>query len=269
MKSLMLLNPRRRRRSKPARSTPRRKVGARRRRTVRAVRTRRVRTVRAVRRVSRRIRRTRRVIATRGRVTIRVNPRRRARRNSYAVARRIRRNPMRRSGGGSGGNLLTSLKNMASKENLTIAGGAIAASVLTTQVMGRFGSKLPLLNSPNTGTRNIGVVLYDIGLPLLAAYVIRRQSPNLAKGMVIAGLVNGINDVLRVYAGGLYGQLYSPPVTPATAGTGAYLKYQNVPNVLPVGALPPGYSAVKDMSNVRPMNGALDNSRAFPSDAWQ
>ena len=47
-------------------------------------------------------------------------------------------------------------------------------------------------------------------------------------------------------------------------GFSEYLEYT------PMSALngTPGYSAINQFSNVRPMNGAFSNSSAFPADAW-
>lgn len=199
----------------------------------------------------------------RARATISVvgNPRRRMRRNPYH-RRHARRNPI-------GGNLVSSVKGVFSKDNLTLAAGAIAATVVTNQIVSRFGDKLPLINSANPTTKKIGVIAYDVGLPVLGAYLVRRSSPALARGMVLGALVNVINDTLKMFSPGAYSQLYSP-----TASVGAYLNYQSVPqSLLPVGGpvpatRPPGYSGMNALANVRPTNGALDNSRAFPSDAW-
>jgi len=193
--------------------------------------------------------------------SVKANPRRsrHARRNPVR-RRHARRNPM-------GGNLISQFKGVFSKDNLTVAAGAIAGTVVTTQIVTRFGDSLPLINSTNDTTRKIGVLTYDVGLPLIGAAVVRKFSPNLAKGMVIAALVNGINDAMKMFAAPVYTQLYSP-----VKSAGAYLNYQNIPNVLPVGDISssrsPGYSGMNAMATIRPTNGALDNSRAFPADAW-
>jgi hypothetical protein len=138
------------------------------------------------------------------------NPRRRRHSRRHA-----RRNPF-------GGNLVSQFKGVFSKDNLTVAAGAIAGTVLTTQLVVRYGDNLPLVNSSDDNTRKIGVIAYDVGVPLLGAALVRKYSPNLAKGMVIAALVNGINDAMKAFATDTYKQLYTPvKSTGATSTTRA------------------------------------------------
>ena len=279
MKALLFLNPKRKRKhraSKPSHTMARKSRKSRKHR--KAHKSRKPRVTASRRRTSRRrvviqararrgrgagrlkvsVRRRNRARAS---ISIMSNPRRRhARRNPYR--RHARRNPF-------GGNLMSSVSGVFSKDNLTLAAGAIAATVVTNQIVSRFGDKLPLINSTNDTTRKVGVITYDVGLPVLGAYLVRRTSPALAKGMILGALVNVINDTLKMFSPGAYSTLYSP-----VQSTGAYLNYQNVPrSLLPVGAtIPstrtPGYSGMNALSTVRPTNGALDNSRAFPADAW-
>lgn len=238
MKSLMLLNPRRKkRRSK-------RKVSA--RRTTRRRSTRKV-TARRTRRTTRRTRRTSRrssraIRLKRGKsVTIMANPRRRS----------------RRSGGMrfGAGNILSQVKGVFSKENLTVAGGGVAATVLTNFILSRTkadGTSLLPMPATNVAAAKIA---YAIGIPVVGAVLTRKFNPSLARGMVFGGLINGIVEAIKGYA---------PAETKKALGFAEYLDYT------PMSALngTPGYSAINQFSNVRPMNSAFANSSAFPADAW-
>lgn len=242
MKSLMLLNPRKKRRSK-RKATARRTT--RRRRSTRKVTARRTtrRTRRSTRRTSRKVSRrsSRTVRLKRGRsVTIMANPRRRA----------------RRSGGGRmGGNILSQVKGVFSKENLTVAGGGVAATVLTNFILSRTkadGTSLLPMPATNVAAAKIA---YAIAIPVVGAILTRKMNPSLARGMVFGGLINGIVEVIKGYA---------PVETKKALGFAEYLEYT------PMSALngTPGYSAINQFSNVRPMNSAFANSSAFPADAW-
>jgi hypothetical protein len=73
--------------------------------------------------------------------------------------------------------------------------------------------------------------------------------------MVFGGLINGIVEAIKGYA---------PAETKKALGFAEYLEYTPMSAV---GATP-GYSAINQFSNVRPMNSAFSNSSAFPADAW-
>jgi hypothetical protein len=241
MKSLMLLNPRKKkRRSK-------RKASA--RRTTRRRSTRRTTARRTTRRTTRRTRRTSRrssraIRLKRGKsVTIMANPRRRS----------------RRSGGMrfGAGNILSQVKGVFSKENLTVAGGGVAATVLTNFLMSRTKEDgTPILPMPaDVNTQKAVRIAYAVGIPVVGAILSRRFNPSLARGMVFGGLINGIVEAIKGYA---------PAETKKALGFAEYLEYT------PMSALngTPGYSAINQFSNVRPMNSAFANSSAFPADAW-
>jgi hypothetical protein len=235
----MLLNPRRKkRRSK-------RKVSA--RRTTRRRSTRKV-TARRTRRTTRRTRRTSRrssraIRLKRGKsVTIMANPRR----------RRSRRSGGMRFGAG---NILSQVKGVFSKENLTVAGGGVAATVLTNFILSRTkadGTSLLPMPATNVAAAKIA---YAVGIPVVGAILTRKFNPSLARGMVFGGLINGIVEAIKGYA---------PAETKKALGFAEYLEYT------PMSALngTPGYSAINQFSNVRPMNSAFANSSAFPADAW-
>lgn len=238
----MLLNPRKKRRSK-RKATARRTT--RRRRSTRKVTARRTtrRTRRSTRRTSRKVSRrsSRTVRLKRGRsVTIMANPRRRA----------------RRSGGGRmGGNILSQVKGVFSKENLTVAAGGVGATVLTNFILSRTkadGTSLLPMPATNVAAAKIA---YAIAIPVVGAILTRKMNPSLARGMVFGGLINGIVEAIKGYA---------PVETKKALGFAEYLEYT------PMSALngTPGYSAINQFSNVRPMNSAFANSSAFPADAW-
>ncbi len=239
MKSLMLLNARRRK--KKARRSARRATARRttRRRTTRRTTARRTTRRRSARRTTRRS--SRAIRLKRGKsVTIMANPRRRS----------------RRSGGMRfGGNILSQVKGVFSKENLTVAGGGVAATVLTNFILSRTkadGSSLLPMPATNVAAAKIA---YAVGIPVVGAILTRKFNPSLARGMVFGGLINGIVEAIKGYA---------PAETKKALGFAEYLDYT------PMSARngTPGYSAINQFSTVRPMNSAFSNSSAFPADAW-
>lgn len=259
MKSLMLLNARKRRksrRSRRARPNARRryrrnamtgstaayaanfpksmgKKATRRRRTLRIKRTRSTRgqqgvSVRARKIYVSRMGRKKAIIVAR-------NPRRR---------RSYRMNPL-------GGNIMSQVKSVFSKENLTLAAGGVGATVLTNYIL-----RMPNLPMPaNTETQKLAKLGYAVGIPVLGAMLTRKFNPSLAKGMLFGGLVNGITVAIKAYA---------PQNVKDTLGLGEYLEYTPMSAV----GQTPGYSAINQFSTVRPMNSAFSNSSAFPADAW-
>lgn len=242
MKSLMLLNPRRKKRRSKRKVSARRTV--RRRRSTRKVTARRTR--RTTRRVARRSRRSssRSIRLKRGRsVTIMANPRRRR---------------SRRSGGGlrlGAGNIMSQVKGVFSRENLTVAAGGVGATVLTNFILSRTkadGTSLLPMPATNAAAAKIA---YAVGIPVVGAILTRKFNPSLARGMVFGGLINGIVEAIKGYA---------PAETKKALGFAEYLDYTPMSAV---GATP-GYSAINQFSTVRPMNSAFSNSSAFPADAW-
>lgn len=251
MKSLMLLNARKRRKSRRSRRSRRNPVGstkafranfpasmgkkpARRRRSLRIKRFRSYRGQQAVAVRARKI-----YVSRQGRkkaIIVARNPRRRSRR-SY------RMNPL-------GGNIMSQVKSVFSKENLTLAAGGVGATVLTNYIL-----KMPNLPMPaNTETQKLAKLGYAVGIPVLGAMLTRKFNPSLAKGMLFGGLVNGLTIAIKAYA----------PAAATTLGFSEYL------DNTPMSALnaTPGYSAINQFSTVRPMNSAFSNSSAFPADAW-
>ena len=271
MKSLMLLNARKRRKSRRTRRRSRRNpvgsssafranfpksMGKKRNRRRRTLRITRSRSYRGQQGLSVRARKV--YVSRRGRKSALIvarNPRRRSRRsrrNSY------RMNPL-------GGNILSQVKGVFSKENLTIAGGGVAATLLTNYLLmmtrkqkdaagvEKDVSVLPMGSTPEN-TKMIRIA-YAVGIPVVGAILTRKLNPSLAKGMVFGALINGILEGIRGYAS---------EENKKALGLAEYLDYT------PMSALngTPGYSAINQFSNVRPMNSAFSNSSAFPADAW-
>ena len=253
MKSLMLLNARKRRKSRRSRRSRRNPVGSskafranfpksmgRKRRTTRRRRTLSIRRYRLKGgRAGLAVRARKIYVSRRGRkaaIIVARNPRRRSRR-SY------RMNPL-------GGNIMSQVKSVFSKENLTLAAGGVGATVLTNYIL-----KMPNLPMPaNTETQKLAKLGYAVGIPVLGAMLTRKFNPSLAKGMLFGGLVNGITIAIKAYA----------PAAATTLGFSEYLDYTPMSAV----GQTPGYSAINQFSTVRPMNSAFSNSSAFPADAW-
>jgi len=249
MKSLMLLNARKRRKSRRSRRSRRNPVGStsafranfpksmgRKRRTTRRRRTLSIRRLKGGRGVSVRARKI--YVSRMGRkkaIIVARNPRRR---------RSYRMNPL-------GGNIMSQVKSVFSKENLTLAAGGVGATVLTNYIL-----RMPNLPMPaNTETQKLAKLGYAVGIPVLGAMLTRKFNPSLAKGMLFGGLVNGITIAIKAYA---------PQNVKDTLGLGEYLEYTPMSAV----GQTPGYSAINQFSTVRPMNSAFSNSSAFPADAW-
>jgi hypothetical protein len=249
----MLLNARKRRKSRRSRRSRRNPVGSskafranfpksmgRKRRTTRRRRTLSIRRYRLKGgRAGLAVRARKIYVSRRGRkaaIIVARNPRRRSRR-SY------RMNPF-------GGNIMSQVKSVFSKENLTLAAGGVGATVLTNYIL-----RMPNLPMPaNTETQKLAKLGYAVGIPVLGAMLTRKFNPSLAKGMLFGGLVNGLTIAIKAYA----------PQAASTLGFAEYLEYTPMSAV----GQTPGYSAINQFSTVRPMNSAFSNSSAFPADAW-
>lgn len=260
MKSLMLLNARRRRRK--SRRNPSKAYAKNYDRIFRKKRSKSSRSRSGVRRARRlsirryRLSGGRQGLAVRAR---RIYVSRRGRKAALIVARnprrrsRSRRNPMIPSLGG----ITAQVKGLFSKENLTIAAGGVAATVVTQYALNLKRDGKPLLPLPaNPEMAKVASIAYAVGIPFVGALVTRRFSPGAAKGMLFGGLINGIMTAWRAY---------NPESLKNVTGMSEYLDYTPTSAV---GQLPPSYMAASRFSSTSPMNGALGNSSAFPSDAW-
>lgn len=237
----MLLNPRRKRRSK-------RKVSARRRTT------RRRRRNPGHYRMN--PRKTSKAAAKTSKASASKTTRRRKKSSSARRAvRRFGRRARKAFRGFGGGSIASQVKGVFSKENLTVAAGGVGATVLTNFILSRTkadGTSLLPMPATNVAAAKIA---YAIAIPVVGAILTRKMNPSLARGMVFGGLINGIVEAIKGYA---------PVETKKALGFAEYLEYT------PMSALngTPGYSAINQFSNVRPMNSAFANSSAFPADAW-
>jgi len=186
-----------------------------------------------------------------------VKIRRRGRKTAFIMARNPRRrrsyrmNPL-------GGNILSQVKGVFSKENLTVAGGGVAATLLTNFLLmmkkeDKITSVLPMGNTPES--QKMARIAYAVGIPIVGAILTRKMNPSLAKGMVFGALINGILEGVKGYGSDKVRE---------TFGFKEYLEYTPMSAV----GQTPGYSAINQFSNVRPMNSAFSNSSAFPADAW-
>ena len=223
LKFLTLMNPPKKymktRSVRRRRSMPRRSRSG---RFVRTVATRRVRRSRRVRRnppkmtpamrkkISLAVKRSFRNRAAARKTVVRAIARRPAARRRVIRALtkfRPRRSVSRRSFGGS------SILKLVSKDTLMLAGGAVLASVGTGFILNKIGSKLPLM-TPTTppATAEKARAVYSVVLPIGLAYLLRKKQPKIAEGLVIGGLIMGINSLIRSFAPGAAGAVVQGPM---------------------------------------------------------
>lgn len=140
---------------------------------------------RPVRRVSRR-RRSVAVVHTRP-----ISRRRRSVRAFGGVARRrsFRRRGARRFGGGGGG-AGSLIKQLTSRQTLSLAGGAIGASFVTTYILSNYGAKLP------GATSQYGRIFYKLAIPTAGAFLVKKVNRDAATGMLVGGIVMAVNDLI-------------------------------------------------------------------------
>lgn len=221
-KFLTLMNPRRRRRSRrlfgAALAAHQRKVGRHRVRRNPVRRRRHRRRYYAARcNPVRRASPPKMTPAMRAKISRAVKAANRRRRSGGGVRRSVvrfaSRSPSRSrrrfSVGRFGGNALSSFRSMASRPMLMKAAGAVGASFATGWLLNRYSNLLPM------STNKYGRIAYSVGIPFLGAYLIRKRSRDLAEGMVIGGLVMGINALIQNFAPAV-------AATAQVAATGAY-----------------------------------------------
>lgn len=146
--------------------------------------------------------------------------RRRKSRRSYSVnppavrsSRRSRRSHRSSTAGYAAVLGRGELGRLFSRQNLTVAGGAVLSSLTTSWVMKKFGASLPFSGSV------YGRMAYKALIPVGAAMVVKRWSRPLAEGMIIGGAVLVINEVVRMLmSSSILGSAASP-----VAATGEYL----------------------------------------------
>lgn len=208
MKSLILMNPVRRRRSRrhklagAALKSHNRRLGRRSRRTTarRSVRRTRVRRNPVTRsrthspamraKISRAVKAANRRRGSRP-IRSRITAVARRARHSFRTFRA--RRSFRRSGGGGGGSL--SVKSLFSRSIVMTASGAISASFLTSWLLRTYGSKLPMANTM------WGRIGYKLAIPFAGAYAVKKfaKQHDVANGMLIGGVVMAVNDLIASF----------------------------------------------------------------------
>lgn len=138
------------------------------------------------------------------------------RRRRYST-NRTRRHKVRFSGFSVRANPFN-LRGVFSSGNLAIAGGAVAATLVSNLAVAQLGRFLPMVNTP------LGRGAYNVGIPVIAAMLTRRFAPNLATGMIIGGLANGIGQAITA-TGILPAASVPAPSLPAAATTQAANEY--------------------------------------------
>ena len=93
------------------------------------------------------------------------------------------------------GGLEGAFKETFSKQMLMTAGGAVAASFGTGYVLNIWGASVPLASN------YFGKLIYVLGLPVVAAGLLRKKSPDLAQGLIIGGLVMTVNSLMQSFKG--------------------------------------------------------------------
>ena len=142
--------------------------------------------------------------------------------NPVGRRRRHRRNPINFSG------FTSTLKELISKNTLTIAGGAVVGGLAASFVMSKWGpvklvNGIPTAKGPAEfvlpGSRGqYGPLIYSVAIPLIGAAVVpmllkNQAGRDLSKGMLIGSAVLLIQNVVNLAQGAI-----SP-----VAGTGAYV----------------------------------------------
>lgn len=117
------------------------------------------------------------------------------------------------------------LRGIFSKQTLAIAGGAVGASLVTNYAVGSALNRfLPMVNTP------FGRAGYNALIPIAGALLVRKWVPNVATGMIIGGLANGIGQLVAatgVLPAGAIPQapaVTALPAAGAVAPTGEYLQ---------------------------------------------
>jgi hypothetical protein len=105
-----------------------------------------------------------------------------------------------------------------SKDNLMIAGGAVAGTIVSNYVLNNktVAEKLPKVGEPYFRAAYLTLV------PVVGGVLLRKVSPGIAKGMIIGGLVNGIAQLITASKIMIPGQA-APTLTVSPSTTGEYL----------------------------------------------
>jgi hypothetical protein len=154
-----------------------------------------------------------------------------------------------------------------SRENLMVAGGAVAGTIVTNYAL---NNQTVVEKLGNYGLANpYGRAAYLTLVPVAGGLLLRKYSPAIAKGMILGGLVNGIAQLVTAFNFLPPGQAAVTLTAPksATTGTapaaaseylGEYLgAYRDAPSYM-------GEYLGEDFSE----DNAIDTTGSFADSAW-
>lgn len=195
-----------------------------------------------------------------------------SRRVSRRASRRSVRRSVRRSGGAMLGGGMLGLRSVLNRDNLMMAGGAVAAAFVVQWSHGQILKMVATKDASGKSTLPAGSVWLNpfvtaaikLGITGLAAKVTSRWSRPVATGMLIGGTVVVINDAIAAL---------TRTTATTSSGTAQYLSQY-------LGAAPtPGRNVRSLVGPVTPtaatfgtgrvgMNALYGNTAAFSGDAW-
>lgn len=162
----------------------------------------------------------------------------------------------RRLGRGTSKTIVGQLKSIVSKDNLQVAGGVVASSVLSNYVVNNFRTSLPMSDN------KYAVAAYRALIPALGAFAARRFAPKFADGLIIGGLASGIQAVIETQFAGLAN--YSSYVDAAPS---PMLNYPTGSSMTPItGSVDSG--SRMNANVVAGYSGIYDSPNPFETNAW-
>ena len=105
------------------------------------------------------------------------------------------------------------------RENLSLAGGVLLAPIAT-------GFVRRTINLPTLGSAQVSNALYGLLIPGLGALLTRRLSPALANGMIIGGIANVVSGLIPQLSQTATTQRYLGEYLDPRRGMGAYIAPQ-------------------------------------------
>jgi hypothetical protein len=154
------------------------------------------------------------------------------------------------------------LTTFISRPVLLTAGGAVTGGIVTNWVirsLAQAGIRLPGINIPAVD------IVYQVSIPFVAANFVQRLNRNFAEGMVIGGVIMGLNSLMALLQSQYLAQQQPPKPT------SEYLNYAPVrPVGAPITRLPQRQmSASYGASNIFGAGQSVyDSTPAFPTTAW-
>lgn len=122
------------------------------------------------------------------------------------------------------------------RENLSLAGGILLAPVVTGFV--RSSIQLPAIGDAKTTN-----ALYSLVIPGIGALLTNRFSPALAKGMIVAGIANAIQQFIPQGGTATTGRFLGEYLDPARRGMGAYIAPQRMGSFAGNSSVPAAFNA--------------------------